>query len=128
MPVGSYAISWFARGIAVAGEYAYIVDGHEGIHVMNIKDPADILHIADYDTPGSALGISVGGPYVYVADGESGLQVFRFNTSEESATKFSHGTFFKHDASSIFKHDASSMSTSFICVGISSSQRRHEFV
>ena len=45
---------WFARGIAVAGDYAYIVDGHEGIRVMNIKDPEDIIHIADYDTPGYA--------------------------------------------------------------------------
>ena len=73
--VGGYDTAGDARGIALAGGFAFIADGSAGLQVVNISDPAQPTLAGSFDTSGEATGVSVWGNLAYVADGASGLQV-----------------------------------------------------
>ncbi len=62
-------------GVAVAGSYAYLASGTNGLHVVDVSDPANPRRVGSCDTPGSAWGVTVTGHYAYVADYYGGLQV-----------------------------------------------------
>ena len=64
-----------ARGVAVAGSYAYVADFWGGLRVIDVSNPAAPFEVGSYDTPGWARGVAVAGSYVYVADGAAGLEV-----------------------------------------------------
>ena len=64
-----------AYDVAVEGKYAYLADRAEGLHVIDVSNPASPVRVGGYDTSGDALGVAVAGNYAYVADGEEGLQV-----------------------------------------------------
>jgi hypothetical protein len=51
------------------GHYAYLAQGSDGIHLLNISSPANPKEVALYDTPGTAWGVTVSDGYAYVADG-----------------------------------------------------------
>ena len=69
------------RGVAVAGNYAYVADGSSGLRIINVSDPAAPSEAGFYDTPGHANDVAVaagdpqGHTYAYVADGDSGLRI-----------------------------------------------------
>jgi len=67
--------SGYAKGVNVAGNYAYVADGLSGLQVMDITDPTAPVIVGSVDTSGYAKGVNVAGNYAYVADGYSGLQV-----------------------------------------------------
>jgi len=64
-----------ANGVAISGDYAYVVDEDFGLRVVDISDPTSPALIATCNTPGASYGIAISGDYAYVADGSSGLQV-----------------------------------------------------
>jgi hypothetical protein len=57
--------------IAVSGSYAYVTDGHSGLQVLDISDPAAPVIISSVAIP--CNGIAVAGSYAYVLG--NGLQV-----------------------------------------------------
>ena len=68
-------IAMVARGVAVAGNYAYVASASGGLRVINIANPASPTEAGFYNTPGQAYGVAVSGSYAYVADYDRGLRV-----------------------------------------------------
>ncbi len=68
-----------ARGIAVAGGWAYVVDsGYDnGLQVIGVNPGNEyyLKIVGSVKTQGDASGVTVAGNIVYVADAEHGLQV-----------------------------------------------------
>ncbi len=64
-----------ARRIALAGRYAYVADGTAGIQVIDLANPAALVLVGSFDTPGYAHQIQVDGDFAYVADFTGGLRV-----------------------------------------------------
>jgi hypothetical protein len=64
-----------ARGVYVAGNYAYVADEGSGLQIIDISNPANPVTTGSVATPNSASDIYVSGNYAYVADYGSGLQV-----------------------------------------------------
>ncbi len=77
--VASYPFD--AADIAIAGKYAFLAGGLDGVRVLDITDPVHPVEVAHYDTPGDAQGVTVAGDYVYVADRNGGLLILRLQTS-----------------------------------------------
>ena len=73
-----------ALDVAVAGKYAYVVDGH-CLFVIDISDAQSPKVVGSYKTPAFASGVAVAGDYAYVADGLGGLRVV--DISSPSAPK-----------------------------------------
>ncbi len=64
-------------GVAVAGSYAYVADGDDGLIIIDVANPAMPSRAGFYDTPGYAHNVAVVGNYVYLVDGEK-LLILRF--------------------------------------------------
>ena len=64
--VGSYdtsgAASGYAYGVAVSGDYAYVVDSSGGRVVLDVSDPMNPTWTGSYHT-GYARGVAVSGVY-----------------------------------------------------------------
>jgi len=60
-----------AEGVFVSGDHAYIADGQDGLHVIDISDPWNLLEAGNLEEPYMYLGedLWVTGTEVYVADG-----------------------------------------------------------
>ncbi|MBI2939849.1 MAG: hypothetical protein HYY04_05365 [Chloroflexi bacterium] len=64
-----------AWGVAVAGPYAYVAAGSEGLLIVDVADPTRPTRIGSYRTQGYAQGVTVVGTFVYLAASESGLRI-----------------------------------------------------
>ena len=60
--------------MAVAGHYAYVVDGN-GLRVVDVMNPDAPTVVGFCDMPGSSHGVAAAGNYAHVADGGGGLRV-----------------------------------------------------
>jgi hypothetical protein len=76
---GSCSISG-AGDIAVAGNYAYVTSGSNGLQVVSLAHPTIPETVASCDTPGSCSGVELSEPYAYVADGQEGMRVIDIST------------------------------------------------
>jgi hypothetical protein len=56
-------------GLAIDGTRAYVAAGAEGVHVIDVSDPANLKLAASYKTAGPARDIAVAGSHVFVAVG-----------------------------------------------------------
>ncbi len=65
-----------ARGVAVLGSVGYLADAAGGVHVIDLRNPAEPAHLSTVETFGSPVGVTVAGNRVYVADGAGGLLIF----------------------------------------------------
>lgn len=88
--VGSIGLPALAIDIAVSGDYAYVIDFHVNLHMIDISEPSSPHEVGLYDTPGdwnphiySAYGVAVSGEYAVVAAGAAGIRVV--DVSEPSA-------------------------------------------
>lgn len=75
-PLGHYEAAGFARGLAVAGSYAYVAsDGphHSTLDVIDISDPAGPTQVGSYSTLGEVSGVALGARHAYVISGETHL-------------------------------------------------------
>jgi len=61
--------------IVATEDYGYVVDGEEGMWVLDFDSPKNPYPAVSYATPGKANDIKVDNEYAYIADGESGLQI-----------------------------------------------------
>ncbi len=62
------------QNIFVRGGYAYVADGGDGIKIIDISDPANLVQVSAFQTS-NARDITVRGDYAYVADGSKGLKI-----------------------------------------------------
>ena len=69
--------------VVVAGNYAYIANGHSGLLVEDISDPRNLVSICIIETPDYAQSVTVSEGYVCVADGLSGVQIIKAITVEK---------------------------------------------
>ena len=63
------------RGVALAGSFAYLVDGDAGLRISDVSNPAAPFEVGFFDTPGVAYGIALAGSLAFVADGNAGLRI-----------------------------------------------------
>jgi hypothetical protein len=66
---------FFANGLAVAGDFAYVADGEIGVHVVDIADPSAPTIVGTIETSGSAGEVACDNRHAHVADGSGGLQI-----------------------------------------------------
>ncbi len=59
--------------VTLVGNYAY-VSGWDGLHIVDVSNPAAPTEVGFYDTSGIAYGVAVTGIYAYLGDGD-GLRV-----------------------------------------------------
>lgn len=64
-----------ATDVDVAGGYAYVAAGEDGLRIVEITDPLSPTEYSLFDPPGSFAGVQVSGDYAYVADAQNGLRV-----------------------------------------------------
>jgi hypothetical protein len=60
-----------ARGVAVAGRYAYLADATAGLQIIDVADPANPARLASVSA-GLAWDVAVRGNYAFVADNKAG--------------------------------------------------------
>ena len=83
----TYSSATFVKGITLSqdGNTAYIAAYSEGIHVLNVTDPASPTFYDDYDTVGNAQKIllSNDGNTAYVADLDGGVQILNVSDPDD---------------------------------------------
>lgn len=70
---GSYDSPGNALGVAIAGNFAFVADGSDGLRIVDILDPAAPVSAGSYDTPGHANNVAISGNYAFIADSYNGL-------------------------------------------------------
>ena len=65
----------YARGICIAGDYAYVAVDTYGLAIIDISDPTNPGTPVYKDTSGNARSVFVAGDYAFVADMSSGLAI-----------------------------------------------------
>ncbi|MFN8180013.1 MAG: FlgD immunoglobulin-like domain containing protein [bacterium] len=78
--VGSVATPGSGLDVAVAGHYAYVADGGEGLAVVDFADPASPRVVSRLRLSGMAEAVVTDGTYAYVADGP--IEVVRVSDPE----------------------------------------------
>src|SRR4051812_23792886 len=60
--------TWFGSpvDIAVAGQYAYVADGTNGLQVVDISNPDNPRGVSGTETGGLAFAITLSGNYAYL--------------------------------------------------------------
>jgi hypothetical protein len=90
----------WSNGIFVAGDYAYLANGNDGLAIVNIKDNKNPYLESQIDTAGYANAVCIYNDTAYVADGESGLQIISIKDKANPKILFNFDT--KGYASDIF--------------------------
>ncbi|WP_417382083.1 Calx-beta domain-containing protein, partial [Gimesia sp.] len=81
--LGSFGVNspgGLAGGVFVKDDIAYITDGNNGLHIIDVSDPTlpagnMTLHQTVATPGGSATGLHVAGDFAYVANREGGVQI-----------------------------------------------------
>ena len=68
-------LMFYVTDVAVIGDMAFAVSGENGIYVIDVSAPANLMTIGYVDTPGNAKSVILTDNTAYVADGPAGLQV-----------------------------------------------------
>lgn len=63
-----YSLLSQAMGVAIAGNYAYVIDIDTGLHVINVTNPAAPVEVSYYDLPGQTRGIAIAEDRAYIAN------------------------------------------------------------
>jgi hypothetical protein len=84
--IGWYRARGHAQSVALSGDYAYLADGPAGLHIMDIRDPRNLVRVGGPNGgyPVSGIGprydfwahaVAISGNYAFVAAGRAGLKV-----------------------------------------------------
>ena len=93
--VGYYVSEGFSNGVAVSGEYAYIVDGMDnryGFRIIDISDPENPEEVSHLETPGETKGIDLSGEFAYLACNYAGLSIVNISNLEHPEEVGSYDT------------------------------------
>ena len=72
--VGSCSLPGHAKGVAVAGDHAYVADS-SGLRVVDVTDPTAPVVVGGCGMWDDSWSVALAGNYAYVADRAGGLQV-----------------------------------------------------
>ena len=70
---GLYAMARAPNAVIVDRNHLFVAAGQDGVHIVDVADPAQPALLAVVDTPGHAHDVAVWGDALLVADGEGGL-------------------------------------------------------
>ena len=73
--LSALAIPGYANNVDVAGRYAYVAAGANGLQIVDAINPRAPVIVGSRDTPGNANDVRVVGNLAFVADGSAGLQI-----------------------------------------------------
>jgi hypothetical protein len=76
----TYKTTGTARGVAVAGGYAFVADGANGLVIVDVQNPAFPRYISDLALPGDACAVALDGSTAYVAALEGGVHAVDIST------------------------------------------------
>lgn len=71
--VDSLPIPGTAIDILIAGNWAYVAGGEQGLQVIDMSDPESLELVAGLDTPGNAIALSLEGDVLAIADQLEGV-------------------------------------------------------
>ena len=83
--VDSLSIPGTAIDILVAGNWAYVAAGEQGLQVIDIRNPQDLVLAASLDTPGHAQALDLEGDLLVLADRHGGVQFIDISDPESPA-------------------------------------------
>jgi hypothetical protein len=89
---GSYNTPGYAKGVAVSGNYAYVVGENTVLQIIDISNPSNPTFKGSYDTLDFSYGVALFGNYAYVANGDSGLLIIDIIDSINPIFKGSYNT------------------------------------
>jgi hypothetical protein len=69
-------IDGVARGVAVAGNHAFVATYYAGLWAFDVSNPAQILNIAKTNNGGNAIGVTLAGNYCYLANAKDGVRIY----------------------------------------------------
>ena len=65
-----------AIDVKVVGRFAYVAMFRDGLRVIDVSNPTNLVQVRSYNTGGHAWGVTLSGNFAYVANQDQGLQVF----------------------------------------------------
>jgi hypothetical protein len=76
MYLGQYVSNGVAYGIAVSGNYAYVINSFSGLNVIDIFSPYYPTLVGSYVTKDQVEDVVISGNYAYVANYQSGFGIY----------------------------------------------------
>ena len=73
--ISSYHTGNETKGIAIAGQYAFVANGRKGLRILDVSDPRALTEAGSYSIDGYAVSVAISGSHAYVADPFNGLWV-----------------------------------------------------
>ncbi len=73
--VGIHDTPGSAYSVSVSGDHAFVADYTDGLHIIDVTDPANPALLGTYGTPHKAADVVVAADHAFVADALSGLQI-----------------------------------------------------
>lgn len=61
--------------VTVEGDYAYIAAGNDGMHIVNVSNPSNLLKLPSLNTQGKTQSVVVKDNYAFIADGNNGFLI-----------------------------------------------------
>ncbi len=81
---GQFDTPGYATNIDIKGSFAFVADApvreadawaYGSLRIIDISDPANMVEVGAFDTPGWENAVVVNGGYAYVADGDGGVRI-----------------------------------------------------
>jgi len=72
---GSWIIPGTCKDVAAAGDFAYVLCDHSGLHILNVEDPGNPQLAGMLHAPYNNNGVEVEGSYAYITALLTGMQV-----------------------------------------------------
>jgi len=89
---GSYDTPGFARGVAVAGDFAFVADHGSGLSVIDISDPNNPVFVDNITLLSNAYDVVVEGDLAFVAYGGAGLKIFDISNPSNLSSEGEYDT------------------------------------
>ena len=74
--IGEYRENSTYNGIKVAGKYAFVIAGSDGIHIFDVSRPRSPRKISNIGSMDYSYSIDINGFILYIADGAGGVRIF----------------------------------------------------
>ncbi len=75
--LGEIVLPSLVEDVAISGNYGYVANGHDGLHIIDISNLASPSEVGFFDTGDMVKGVAISVNHVYVANGNVGLYILR---------------------------------------------------
>lgn len=90
--IGEITLGANILDIKVQANFAYVVDGSEGLWVIDISDHKNPKKVGYSNTEGWARGLDISGNFAYIADNDKGILIFDISDPSNPVMKGSYDT------------------------------------